>query len=449
MSASPVTKYIGIAIAIVAAVGLLVLGWFATRPGPMAFVKGKAVPLAQYNGHPTGVPSDFTQTDPLARGRYLTEAADCQACHTAEGGKAFAGGRAFKTDFGTLYSPNITPDAQTGIGGWSDADFLKTVHEGVSPGGKRLYPAFPYGAYTYLTDEDVLAIKAYLFTLTPVNSMPPENSLKFPFNQRWLMTFWSMLFNPNERFRPAADRSPEWNRGAYLAEGLAHCGDCHTPRNALQALDNKRKFTGAVSAGWRAYNITSDPASGVGTWSEAELAQYLSTGHAMGRGTASGPMAEAVKLSFVHLTSSDINAMVTYVRSVPAMGTPDLPPPKMAPAAPDPKEGVAANVDPHGMQFFAGACAGCHSWTGVSPLATRATLTGTRAVNDPTATNVAQMVLRGSQGPLPSDGMAMPGFGAAYNDREIAAVSNYVTARFGVTPSSLTADDVAKLRQAD
>jgi mono/diheme cytochrome c family protein len=413
----------------------------------LAFVAQKAVTLEAYNGHPTGIPADFQNADPLARGRYLTEAADCQACHTTEGGKPFAGGRAFKTSFGTLYSPNITPDPQTGIGEWNDADFLKAVHRGISRDGKRLYPAFPYGAYTYLTNEDVLAIKSYLFTLPAVNNVPPENALAFPFNQRWLMTFWSLLFNPNERFRPTPERSLEWNRGAYLVEALAHCGDCHTPRNLLQALDNKRKFTGAISDGWRAYNITTDESSGVGAWSETELAQYLSTGHAAGRGTAGGPMAEAVELSFAHLTPADIRAMVTYVRSVPAIGTRDLPAPRLEPAPADAKQGLAANADVQGMHVFAGACASCHAWTGVSLLAPNATLTGNRAVNDPTATNVVQMVLWGSKRPIYNGTLNMPGFGATYNDEEIAAVSNYVTARFGARPSAITPEDVRKLRE--
>jgi len=446
MKAPPYIKGTGIVLIAGGVIGLLVLGWYGTRPGSMAFATGKAVALEAYSGHPTGVPADFRPTDPAARGRYLTEAADCEACHTAKDGKPFAGGLAFETPFGTMYSPNITPDKQTGIGAWSDAEFLRAMHEGIGRDGKRLYPAFPYAAYTYLTDEDALAIKTYLLTLAPVSNAALQNKLRFPFNQRWLMTFWAGLFNPNQRFRPVADQSPEWNRGAYLSEALAHCGDCHTPRNLLEALDNKNKFAGTVVDGWRAYNITGDSASGVGAWSEGDLAQYLSTGHAKGRGTASGPMAEAVDLSFENLTAGDIGAMVAYLRSVPAVSTPGLPAPKTEAAPADPKQGLAANVDPHGKQIFEGACASCHSWTGVSPLASRATLTGSRAVNDPTAINVAQIVLSGSQ-PQPSySALAMPAFGAAYTDREIAAVANYVTARFGAKPSTITAEDVRKLR---
>ena len=163
---------------------------------------------------------------------------------------------AFNLPFGTMYSPNITPYKETGIGNWSDADFLNAVHKGTAPGGMRLYPAFPYAAYTMMTDADALAIKVFLFSLPARHAAVPANTLKFPFNQRWLMAFWSAFFNPDKRFSPDPAQSPQWNRGAYLAEAMAHCGDCHTPRNLMQALDNRRKFSGAVTAGWKAYDIT-------------------------------------------------------------------------------------------------------------------------------------------------------------------------------------------------
>ena len=428
-------------------VGLLVLAWAVVRPGPLAFASGKTVKLADYTPNPTGVPAELKDTDPVARGRYLSQAADCEACHTVEGGKSFAGGRAFVTDFGTIYSPNITPDKETGIGSWNDADFLKAVHEGITPDGTRLYPAFPYAAYTYLTDDDVMAIRKYLTTVAAVKSVPPQTQLKAPYNQRWLMALWSGFYNPNKRFEPVTDRSPEWNRGAYLVEALGHCGDCHTPRTALQALDNRRKFAGGMAEGWRAYNLSSDQTSGIGTWTEADLIQYLSTGHSMNRGTAFGPMAEAVHLSFQNLTPSDIRSIVAYVRTVPAVSTPDLPAPKLQAASSDPAQGVATTLDPAGKAFFEGACAGCHGWTGESEHVPHATLTGTRAVNDPTAINVANAVLHGSK-QLPSDGsVAMPSFAERYSDRDIAAVANYVTARFGAQGSDITSEDVRKLRE--
>jgi mono/diheme cytochrome c family protein len=442
-------KRVGLVIGAIAVLGLAVLAWAALRPGPLAFAGGKAVPLSEYSGHPTGVPGDFTDTDKLARGKYLTEAADCQACHTTEGGQPFAGGRPFVTQFGTMYSPNITADAESGIGSWTDADFLKAVHEGVGKGGLRLYPAFPYASYTYLTDDDVLAIKAYLFSQPAVKSAPPQNALNFPFNQRWLMVFWAAMYDPNTRFEPRPDRSPEWNRGAYLVEGLGHCGDCHTPRTPFQSLDNRHKFAGGESEGWRAYNLSSDKNSGIGTWSHEDLVRYLTTGHSQDRGSAFGPMAEAVHLSFAKMTPSDINAIAEYVASVPPVDSPDLPAPKAEAASADPAKGVAMDQNDKGREFFAGACAGCHGWTGANSLVTHATLTGTRAVNDPTATNVALAVIRGAS-PLPpsTDIVAMPAFGSAYSDADIAAVSNYVTARFGVKGSTITADDVHKLRVA-
>jgi mono/diheme cytochrome c family protein len=449
MKARSWSRRLRFALAEIALIGLGVLAWYASRPGPLAFAEGKTLALDAYSGRPTGVPADFREQGLVARGRYLAVAADCEACHTTGETPPYAGGLAFKTPFGTLYSPNITPDKNTGIGAWSDADFLKAMHEGVGRHGQRLYPAFPYAAYSYLTDDDVLAIKAYLFSLAPVTNAAPEADLRFPYNQRWLMVFWSGLFKPKQRFQPVSDRSPEWNRGAYLSEALAHCGDCHTPRNLMQALDNGNKFGGTLVDGWRAYNITADSATGVGSWSDAELAEYLSTGHAKGHGTASGPMAQAVHLSFEKMTPGDIRAIVTYLRSVPALKSPSAPPAKAEPAPADPKQGVVAEIDPRGKQVFEGACASCHAWSGVSPLNSRATLTGGRAVNDPTAVNVAQIVLSGSKWQPSEATLAMPAFGAAYSDREIAAVANYVTARFGTKASSITAEDVRKMRSRE
>jgi mono/diheme cytochrome c family protein len=415
----------------------------------MAFAGGRTVELAAYKGPPpTGAPADFAATDPIARGEYLARAADCQACHTARGGAPFAGGLAFNLPFGSIYSPNITPDKDTGIGGWTDAQFLGALHRGVDDEGQPLYPAMPYAAFTYMTDADALAIKAYLFSLPPVRRENRANSLAFPFDQRWAMAIWSRLFNPDKRFAPRPDRSPEWNRGAYLAEAMAHCGDCHTPRTLAQSLDNRRKYAGAVAAGWKAYNITAHRLSGVGAWSDAELTEYLSTGRAAGRGTAAGPMGEAVDLSLSHLTPSDVKALVTYVRSVPALASPDQPEPVVHPAPAAPKQGVADNANPKGKRIFEGACASCHAWTGQGALTPWATLTGRRSVNDPTAVNVAQMVISGANRRTATGASFMPAFGQAYSDDEIAAVANYVTARFGAKGSSLTAKQVAQLRKA-
>jgi mono/diheme cytochrome c family protein len=343
-----------------------------------------------------------------------------------------------------MYSTNITPDKDTGVGQYTDADFLAAVHRGVRRDGAWLYPAMPFASYTYLTDADALAIKAYLFTLKPISAPATPNTFGFPFNQRWAMGVWAMMFNADRRFEPHANRSAEWNRGAYLVEALAHCGECHTPRNLAQALDNRRKFAGAVTAGWRAYNITSDRTSGVGDWSEQALAHYLSTGHAEGRGTAAGPMGEAVDLSLVHLTSEDIAAMVAYLRTVPPIANPSEPAPKPPDAIAGQNPGASGH--PLGEQIYAEACASCHGWTGKSPISGLATIAGARSVNDPSGVNVAQVILFGG-GRRPGEaGMAMPAFGDAYSDAEIAAAANYVTARFGAAGSRLTAENVASLR---
>jgi mono/diheme cytochrome c family protein len=431
----------------VAAILLIGFLWIVLGPGPTDFAGGSRVALADYKGaDPTGVPPELRNASLIERGQYLARAADCEACHTAKGGAAFAGGLALVTPFGTIYTPNITPDKDTGIGTWSDASFLNAVHKGVDDEGVHLYPAMPYASYSGMTDADVLAIKAYLFSLKPVHTDIPDNTFGFPFNQRWLMGVWSFLFNPDRRFEPNTSRSPQWNRGAYIGENLEHCGECHTPRTLFQSLNNRGKFAGATQAGWRAYNITSDTRSGVGDWNADDLQQYLSTGHANGRGTAAGPMGEAVDRSLSHLTQGDIAALVAYLKTVPAVSS-DLPTPRTTPAPASHKEGLVAGFDPRGKHVFEGACASCHSWTGVSLVTTTATLTGARAVNDPTAINVAEIVLNGTKRTAPGGAGFMPAFGGAYSDTEIAAVANYVTARFGAKASRLTAKDVSKLRQ--
>jgi mono/diheme cytochrome c family protein len=420
--------------------------WQRFARGPMAFAGGSTVPLADYRAaDPTGVPSDLKSADLAKRGEYLARAADCFACHTVARDRPFAGGLPILLPFGALYSTNITADKDTGIGNYSDQDFLNAVQRGIRRDGSRLYPVMPFPSYALMTDADVLAIKAYLFNLPPVRAANIPNTLNFPFNQRWLMTFWSALFAKDKRFTPNTAQSAEWNRGAYVAEALAHCGECHTPRNLAFALDNTNKFGGAVTAGWYAFNITPDKGSGIGAWSDDELRAYLSAGHAPGRGTAAGPMGEAVDNSFSYMAPDDINALVAYLRSVPPIASADLPP-RLAPPAPaSPKEGNAT-TDAAGKRVFEGACVSCHDWTGVSRISPFATIAGTRGVNDRTATNVAQIVISGTRRETPDGVISMPAFGDAYSDTEIAAVANYVTARFGADPSRLTDKDVAKLR---
>lgn len=432
------TAIVTIVVIVVVAVGVFV--WL-TR-GPLAFAGGSTVMLANYHEtNPSGVPAELAKADAVKRGEYLAKAADCMVCHTAPGEAAYAGGLAFPLPFGTLYSTNITADKGTGIGNYSDQDFLDAVRRGIRKDGARLYPAMPYTSYSLLTDADLLTIKAYLFSLPAVRRPNKSDSLQFPYNQRWAMIFWSWAFNADTRFAPNTAKSAEWNRGAYIAEALAHCGECHTPRNLAFALDNWRKFAGAVAAGWRAYDITSDKGTGIGAWSDEEVFAYLAKGHVMSRGTASGPMGEAVDHSFSEMAPTDIRALVTYLRSIPPVASPE-PATIAGPAHASPKEGP---TDAIGRKVFAQACVSCHSWTGVSALSPFATISGSRAVNDPNATNVAQIVISGTRR-LAAGAMSMPAFGGTYTDSEIAAVANYVTARFGSAPSKLTAKDVAELR---
>ena len=434
-------------LAVIAVVAIGILLWLVLAPGPMDFAGGQKIAFADYHGpDPTGVPASLRQASIVERGKYFADVADCAMCHTARGGREFAGGFAITLPFGTIYSTNITPDKETGIGNYSDADFLNAVHRGLERDGDPLYPAMPFPSYTYMTDADALAIKAYLFSLAPVHASAPENTLVFPFNQRWAVGIWSWFFNADRRFEPNTAQSPAWNRGAYLSEALAHCGECHTPRTLAYSLDNRRKFAGADEAGWRAYNITGDRGTGVGGWKDDDLFAYLSAGHAAGHGTASGQMGEVVDKTFSSMAPGDVRAIITYLRTVPAITSANLPATLAGPAPTSPKQGAAV-ADAFGRHLFEGACAACHGWTGQSPISAFATLTGARAVNDPSAVNVAQIVISGTKRTTPEGVVSMPAFGPTFSNTEIAAVANYVTARFGRNGSSLTERDVASLRR--
>jgi mono/diheme cytochrome c family protein len=394
-----------------------------------------------------GAPSDLT---PVARGEYLARAADCIACHTAPGGKPFAGGLAFKLPFGMLYSSNITPDKQTGIGAWTDDDFVRALHDGVRHDGKRLYPAFPYTSYSLLSRDDVLAIKAYLFSLPAISQATPAPDLSFPFNQRWAMGFWNAVFFKSTRFQPAADKSPEWNTGAYLAIALAHCAECHTPRNIGFALEHGKELAGAPLEGWQAPNITSDPAHGIGRWTDAELYDYLRTGHAAGHGSAGGPMGEAVANSLQYLTPKDTKALITYLRSVPPRtgGHPvevRAVAHQRAAQAYSPSPSTPAALQP-GLKLFEGNCASCHQWNGQAAQSNYAALAGARSVHDASGDNVVQVILHGEKMRINGQDVFMPSFGATLSDTEVADLANYVLYQFGGQQASVTPAMVAARR---
>jgi mono/diheme cytochrome c family protein len=403
---------------------------------------GAAPPIA-------GAPAS---AEALARGEYLTKAADCVACHTVpESGRPFAGGVAFKLPIGTIYSSNITADPINGIGGWSDDAFVRAVRDGIGKNGEHLYPAFPYTSYTKLSRDDVLAIKAYLLSLPAASQANRANDLAFPFNQRWAVGFWNAAFFKDKRFVADAGKPAEWNSGAYLATALGHCAECHTPRNSAFGLEHGKDLSGEELQGWRAYNITPDPKYGIGAWSDAEIAQYLKTGFAAGHAAAGGPMGEAVSHSLQYLDAADVAALVAYLRSLPAhegKHPVDVnPQPAPAVASSDTAPG-GGDVPAHaqGLKLFEGACASCHQWNGRGQQTPYASLLGTRGVNDVEGANVTQAILLGGKIRVGDSDVFMPAFGGAYSNTEVAALANYVIAHFGGKEGKVTPDQVAKRR---
>jgi mono/diheme cytochrome c family protein len=402
-------------------------------PMVVVFV-GLVVSWRLFSRDPEVSAADIVPTPELvARGEYLARAADCAACHNAPGGRPFAGGLPFKLPFGTIYSTNITSDRETGIGSWSDDDFVRALHRGIAKDGTHLYPAFPYTSYSGISRDDAVAIKAYIFSLPAVHSAPPPDNLSFPFNQRWTMVFWNLAFLDEHRFRDTPGFSAEENKGAYLATALGHCGECHTPRNIAFAMDSGRQFAGAMIQRWQAYNITPDEKSGIGGWSNQQLADYLKTGHGNGRGSAAGPMGEAVANSLQYLTSTDIAALVSYLRKVKPVSSEPANPVDVSAL----RDAFADQPGPQeqnntlGERIFAGNCAGCHLWNGQGRQTHYAALFGGPAVSDPDGTNLVQVLLDGADLRTVHPGIVMPSFGKGFSDAELAAVSNYVIDRFG------------------
>jgi mono/diheme cytochrome c family protein len=376
----------------------------------------------------------------VSRGAYLVRAGDCVVCHTKPGGPEFAGGREFDLGvMGRLYSPNITPDRETGIGAWKDDDFRAALQLGVGRGGKHLYPVFPYASFSLLSDADAVAIKAYLFSLPPVRTHQPANDMKFPFNLRILMAFWSALFNPNQRFVADSRQSDAWNRGRYLVEGLGHCGECHTPRNLMQARKSRSAYAGAVAQKWQAYNISSDSKTGLGNWSDDALISYLSSGHADGHGTASGPMAEIVQHSLQWLDPDDIKAMVTYLRTIPPQAATDV-------GGPGERRAADEALLAYGKSVYVGICADCHRTDGTGVNTPYQTLRGATTLSAGHAVNLVQVILEGSRLATAAGEANMPSFARGYSDAEIAAVANYAARQLGTHDVGISASDVKHQR---
>lgn len=393
----------------------------------------------------------------IERGRQLAVAADCAACHTApKGGAPFAGGYAIESPLGAIHSTNITPSMTYGIGSYTLAQFSRALRQGVRADGAHLYPAMPYTAYTQISDEDTQALYTYFMEgVKPVDTPSFETKLPFPFSVRSSMAAWNALFLKDERFKPDAAKSIEVNRGAYLADALAHCGTCHTPRNGLMAERTDKAYLGGGNVGaWHAPNITSDATHGIGAWSEAELVQYMRTGHIDGKAQAAGPMAEAIEHSLQHLPEADLKAIALYLKQTPPVGgaaSTAAAEPAPAPAMPDAKtrfnHGQAsrseiemrgeANVQA-GWRIYSGSCAHCHQANGTGTAnGAYPSLFHNSATGADRADNLVATILHGVSRTAQGKPQFMPAFGdaASYTDRlsdqEIADVSNYVLTQYG------------------
>lgn len=380
----------------------------------------------------------------LARGEYLTRLGNCQGCHTRPDGAPFAGGVAFDTPFGRLYSSNITPDRQQGLGDWTVAEFRRALHEGLGRNGEQLYPAFPYAAYTRLSDEDVAAIFAFLQVQRPVAYAPPANALRFPFDQRALIRGWKWLnFTPGPL--PAlADAKVA--RGAYLAEAVGHCQECHTPRTWSQGLDRDRAYAGATQQGWTAWNLTSDP-RGLAGWSDAKLASYLREGHQRGEAVAAGPMAEVVSGGTRYLHDADLGALVAYLRTLPAK--PGAVPARAEVQPPGEGESLSA-AEAESAALLQSACASCHSPDDRGPAGPYPkSFSNYSAVRDPAGTNLIRVLLDGIDRQGRTEHAFMPAYRDLLSDQQLADLANYIGRQFGGHAADLRPADVAAAREQE
>jgi mono/diheme cytochrome c family protein len=379
----------------------------------------------------------------IARGKYLVAAADCMPCHSGPGHAPYSGGLVLNTPFGGLASPNITPDKETGIGNWTDQQFWNAIHYGTSPGSsyvvfpKFLYPAMPFTSYTKLTYNDVMAIKAYLFSLPPVHVAPTPNTLEFPFSQRPVLLGWRILFFRSGPMRMDASWDEHMKNGAYLTEALGHCGECHTPRNIMSGLIADESLAGAHIDAYYAPNISSDKTYGVGGWSSDDLVSYLYAGGNRDKGSAFGPMGEVVQYSLSQLPKSDVQDIASYLQTQT--------PPRSTPPS-DSAAGAMATAQNLGAHVYAANCQGCHQAAGHGLMTLIPGLAGNDAVMAAEPTNVIGAVLNGL-GPW-NHGPAMPAFAAALSDTEIAAVTNYVRTQWSNTgTANATPADVMAARQ--
>jgi mono/diheme cytochrome c family protein len=382
--------------------------------------------------------------DTVERGRYLSVAADCVACHTSpKQGKPYAGGYAIASPLGEIWASNITPSKSHGIGTYSEADFARAVREGVRKDGAHLYPAMPYTSYAKLTDEDIHALYVYFMqAVAPVDEEAHATELPFPFSVRASMAVWNLLFLDKKPFQPDPAKDAQWNRGAYLVEGLAHCSSCHSPRGLMMQEVGGKAFAGGSLGDWYAPNITSHPISGIGGWTDDELAQYLKTGRVAGKGQAGGGMAEAVTNSLSKLRDEDIRAIVTYLRTVPAVADKEATRAAFAwgDAAGTPGEQPVRGTDAplaSGAVLYSGLCASCHGSRGEgSQDGYYPSLVHNSTVGMARPQNLVATIIRGIDRKVDGEHVVMPHFSEGsfvqtLSDADVAAVASYVRTSFG------------------
>ncbi|WP_038383244.1 MULTISPECIES: c-type cytochrome [Bradyrhizobium] len=381
----------------------------------------------------------------LAKGEYLARAGDCIACHTAREGKTFAGGLPMKTPFGTLYTSNITPDPQTGIGTWTSDQFYQMMHNGRFPDGGLVYPAMPFASYTKVTREDSDAIYAYLRTVPPVRQLNKPHDLTFPFNNRSLILGWRTLFFREGEFKPDPTKSAEWNRGNYLVEGLGHCGMCHTPINALGGSKQSQAFEGGLipMQYWYAPSLTSNKETGLGDWTIEEIVDYLRKG-VSAKGAVYGPMAEVVYNSLQYLNDDDVRAMAVYLKGLAQGG----PPEKASTSLPSAESSLLLSF---GKSIYDRDCASCHGAVGQGMPPDYPPLAGNQSIQMVSAVNPIRMVLNGgyppgtSGNPMPH---GMPPFAQKLSDDEVAAVVTYIRTAWGNRGEPVSARQANELRAA-
>ncbi len=368
----------------------------------------------------------------VKHGRDLAAIGNCSTCHTTRGGKDFAGGLPVPTPFGTIYSSNITPDADTGIGRWPEAAFRRAMRSGVDRDGRHLYPTFPYDHFTKVSDDDDQALYAYLMTRQPVHAPARVNQLSFPLDQRVVVAGWKLLYLRRAGFEPDATKSAEWNRGAYLVEGLAHCGACHTPRNVLGAERASAQFAGGEADNWSAYAINAQSPAPV-PWDADALFDYLRHGWHPDHGVARGPMAEVVS-NLADVPDSDVRAIATYMAGV--FGTPTLDRKRRGEdvvAQAKSSAAPASQANAAGAAVYSAACATCHESKRLLPYG-GVNLALSTALSAPDARNAVNIVLSGLRPVEGERSPIMPGFAASMSDGQLEALLNYLRARFSSQP---------------